>query len=660
MLALVLSVGHPGVIEGPIVDGPVVQIANGSLLGITDATGRRLFRGIPFATPPLADMRWRPPQPHSGWTGVLNATQYRSPCLSKGGWKTEEFLNIMSEDCLFINVVTPRTPTDGTLFPVAVYFHAGEFNVGTASDRESEYPYFADDVILVTPNSRIGALGYLGSEELRNRTAGYRGTGNYGMLDQTFALRWVQDNIGAFGGDARNVAVWGESSGGTSAAYHLVHEPSWGLFSKAILESPGLGQDKRMADAELNFAFVQAALLHARSPGCARAAGYASFDGATLSKGSIIGSAGSASLAEAQCDASEACAGYTATAAAISLHSSTAIDDVQRRPWLLPEGGVRAALKKAAGGAAGVSCLVGADAMLLLNISAWGLPRKDTELTDAWAPVVDGVELPDAIEARLGAGHVAPDAAVLAGSNLDEGTMFISLTPPIACGANASQFAAWASTYFGAALAAAVVPLYQQLQPPVPVCRPPTRATEFYYAAARASGDYSIVCPTRDAARAIAARGHAVYSYTFRHTPNMSLNVGAYSATQRIGAFHGARRHPAPPTASSPIPRCVPRHRRCGGALRLRLPGGARHRRRARAGGGDGLRVAQLHLDLRPRHAAAVGRVRRRGARVAALLLGRRMCRHDAGDVAPARCGRRGRQRHRARARRPRRAVRCV
>ena len=124
-----------------------------------------------------------------------------------------------------------------------------------------------------------------------------------------------------------------------------------------------------------SFLVWQAALLHARSPGCARAAGYASFDGATLSKTSIIGMlpAGNSSLAEAQCDANEACAGYTATAAAISLHSATSIDDVQRRPWLLPAGGIRAALKRAAAGAAGVACLVQSDAMLLLNISAWGL-----------------------------------------------------------------------------------------------------------------------------------------------------------------------------------------------------------------------------------------------------------------------------------------------
>ena len=150
-----------------------------------------------------------------------------------------------------------------------LYLHAGEFDYGAASDRESDWP-FSQDVVFVSPNSRIGVLGYLASDELRGRTAD-KSTGNFGLADQRLALEWVQANVGAFGGNASNVMIMGESSGGTSVAAHLVLPQSWGLFHKAALESPGLTQVKSMQAAELNFQFVRDALLATKSKGCARA-----------------------------------------------------------------------------------------------------------------------------------------------------------------------------------------------------------------------------------------------------------------------------------------------------------------------------------------------------------------------------------------------------
>jgi carboxylesterase type B len=185
------------------------------------------------------------PEPFGAWEGVRNATAFGNVCIQNvhGGWVTVEGAATSSEDCLYLNVVSPIAPAASGLHPVVVYLHAGEFHVrahargqpsrlsrsharkhrplttrpsprplldrsprlllgrsqyGAASDRESDWP-FADDVVLVTPNSRLGAFGYLGSAELRHRTAD-GSTGSYGLADQRLALQWVRDNIEAFGG----------------------------------------------------------------------------------------------------------------------------------------------------------------------------------------------------------------------------------------------------------------------------------------------------------------------------------------------------------------------------------------------------------------------------------------------------------------------------
>ena len=208
------------------------DVRGGRLRGRVNATtGVRSFLGVRYAQPPLNDLRWREPLPERNWTGVRDALNFGDVCLQNPlfGWNSIENRGNMSEDCLYLNVVAP--PPRAKPYPVMVYIHAGEFHFGSGADRESDEPHFADDVVLVSFNYRLGVFGFLASDDLRDRTA-YGGTGNYGVHDQRAALQWVQHNIGAFGGDASNVILWGESSGGTSVALHLVSPRSHRLFPR--------------------------------------------------------------------------------------------------------------------------------------------------------------------------------------------------------------------------------------------------------------------------------------------------------------------------------------------------------------------------------------------------------------------------------------------
>ena len=222
--------------SSPPLQRTLVTTPSGRLSGFMDTTRKlRAFRGIPYAKPPLGELRWRPPVPFGSWPGVRDAVHFGSPCIQPrdGGWATIEDRSRAAEDCLYLNVVAPAA-VEGTAaaasasYPVVVYLHAGEFHYGAGSDRESDWP-FADDVVLVTPNSRLGPFGFLGSDALRPRSAD-GSTGSYGLSDQRLALRWVRANIAAFGGNASNIILMGESSGGTSVALHLVSPESWGLF----------------------------------------------------------------------------------------------------------------------------------------------------------------------------------------------------------------------------------------------------------------------------------------------------------------------------------------------------------------------------------------------------------------------------------------------
>jgi carboxylesterase type B len=202
------------------------------------------YKGIPYAAPPLGDLRWKAPQPVVRWQGTKHAVEFSNSCIQITGafnkpW-TAEFMvhNVISEDCLYLNVWTPAKPSTGKL-PVFVYIYGGGFREGS-----TEVPAYdgeglaANDVIVVSMNYRLGVFGFLAHPEL-TAESGHGSSGNYGMLDQIAALKWIQHNITAFGGDPGRVTIAGQSAG-SMAVHALVASPlAKGLFHRAIAQSSG-------------------------------------------------------------------------------------------------------------------------------------------------------------------------------------------------------------------------------------------------------------------------------------------------------------------------------------------------------------------------------------------------------------------------------------
>jgi para-nitrobenzyl esterase len=214
---------------------PIVRTENGFVTGL-GSSGVYSFLGIPYAAPPTGPLRWRPPQPPSDWTGIRDATQFAPSCPQNAS----PFLppGAMSEDCLYLNVYTPALPSHYGLgrngLPVLVWIHGG----GLAEDSGRNYDptkLAQDGTVAVTINYRLGALGFLAHPALASWLGGP--SGNYGLMDQQAALRWVHDNIRRFGGDPNNVTIAGESAGGLSVLAHLVSRGSRGLFQRAIIQS---------------------------------------------------------------------------------------------------------------------------------------------------------------------------------------------------------------------------------------------------------------------------------------------------------------------------------------------------------------------------------------------------------------------------------------
>ncbi len=196
----------------------VVRTDAGAVRGVS-ADGLRSFHGIPFAAPPVGSLRWQDPRPVRRWPGVLDATAPRSQCAqlapAYGGVTTYE------EDCLYLNVTTPARR--GGHRPVLVWLHGGSNLTGSGSAYDAAKLVRQGDVVVVTVNYRLGPLGWLG--------------GNFGLADQQAALRWVRKNAGAFGGDPRNVTLFGESAGAADTCAHLASPSARGLFHKAIPQS---------------------------------------------------------------------------------------------------------------------------------------------------------------------------------------------------------------------------------------------------------------------------------------------------------------------------------------------------------------------------------------------------------------------------------------
>ncbi|MEK9821221.1 MAG: carboxylesterase family protein [Gammaproteobacteria bacterium] len=236
-----------------------VALASGELAG-TIEEGVHVFRGVPYAAPPVGDLRWRPPQPVAGWRGVRDAKssgpsawQLRTQIedfmagLVKGvghGLMRRLFIRAamrfmsapeQSEDCLYLNV---RSPDLSASLPVMVWMHGGDHQDGSGSE-----PFYDSNVlptlgvVLVTINYRLGLMGYFCHPELTEESD-QDVSGNYGTLDQIAALKWVKENIGHFGGDPANVTIFGESAGGESVAHMLTSPLARGLFHRAVLQSP--------------------------------------------------------------------------------------------------------------------------------------------------------------------------------------------------------------------------------------------------------------------------------------------------------------------------------------------------------------------------------------------------------------------------------------
>jgi para-nitrobenzyl esterase len=193
---------------GSVGKGPVVATADGAVGGKT-TSGTDEFLGIPYAAPPVGPLRWRPPQPPARWAGVRDATQFAPHCPQP---PSPFGVASTSEDCLYLNVFAPAG-SSGRRLPVMVWLHGGSLLVGE-SDDYNPAGLVRHGVIVVTVNYRLGALGFLAHPALASRPGG--ASGNYGLMDQQAALRWVQRNIGQFGGNPRNVTIFGESAGGLS------------------------------------------------------------------------------------------------------------------------------------------------------------------------------------------------------------------------------------------------------------------------------------------------------------------------------------------------------------------------------------------------------------------------------------------------------------
>jgi len=212
-----------------------VRVAQGTLHGAT-AGKVTSFKGLPFAAPPVGDLRWRPPAPPKPWTGVRQATAYGPACMQMG--RGGIALADQSEDCLYLNVWTPAGFRPGQKLPVMVWIHGGAFIVGSGSTPFYDGTHFAErGVVLVTVNYRLGRLGFFAHPALNPKGT----SGNYGIMDNIAALKWVQANISSFGGDPSNVTIFGESAGGILVNFLMTAPDARGLFAKAISES-GFGR----------------------------------------------------------------------------------------------------------------------------------------------------------------------------------------------------------------------------------------------------------------------------------------------------------------------------------------------------------------------------------------------------------------------------------
>src|ERR1700722_72715 len=219
-------------------DSLKVKTEQGKVQGKTINNGKvHAFLGLPYAAPPVGDLRWKAPQPAAKWKGDRDATKFGAHCAQGRVFDDMVFQDAgPSEDCLFLNIYTPADVKDSSKLPVMFWIHGGGYSGGGSSEPRHNGDFLPlKGVVLVTINYRLGVFGFLVTDELAKENNG--SAGNYGLLDMVAALGWVKKNIGSFGGDPNNVTIFGESAGSFAVSTLMASPMPQGVFQKAIGES---------------------------------------------------------------------------------------------------------------------------------------------------------------------------------------------------------------------------------------------------------------------------------------------------------------------------------------------------------------------------------------------------------------------------------------
>ena len=217
-------------------------IPDGELIGYIHENRAHAWLGVPYAKPPIGDLRWKAPRPKASWEGVLNATEFGSPCTQIGSTFGDPEAKVGSvhgsEDCLYLNIFAPLDIAENEKLPVMLWIHGGSNTIGTSKLYDPSVLASSQRVIVVTINYRLGIFGWFYHPSIKNLSESPEdGSGNYGTLDQIQSLRWIKQNITHFGGDKENITIFGESAGGHNV-YTLLFSPlADGLFHKAISQS---------------------------------------------------------------------------------------------------------------------------------------------------------------------------------------------------------------------------------------------------------------------------------------------------------------------------------------------------------------------------------------------------------------------------------------
>ena len=218
------------------------SIPVGELIGYVHENRAHAWLGVPYAKPPIGDLRWKAPRPKASWKGVLNATEFGAPCTQIGSTFGDPEAKVGSvhgsEDCLYLNIFAPLNIGENEKLPVMLWIHGGSNTIGTAKLYDPSVLASTQRVIVVTLNYRLGIFGWFYHPSIRNLSESPEdGSGNYGTLDQIQSLKWIRQNISHFGGDKENITIFGESAGGHNVYALLFSALAEGLFHKAISQS---------------------------------------------------------------------------------------------------------------------------------------------------------------------------------------------------------------------------------------------------------------------------------------------------------------------------------------------------------------------------------------------------------------------------------------